>query len=146
MRWVLHAPSFRQLLLALLRKKGKDSQIAAGLANSRDAELLTKRDNGEAVDVYKAIANEADVGKGTVQRYMQVSAHPELLAEVQAGSLKIGTAHRLLDAEIMKQLNHADKLYRYIEKRMHHITNEDTRHEIKSRLAEVVKQLEVLTA
>ena len=63
------------------------------------------------------VASEADVGQGTVQRYLQIKeqAPPELLSQVQAGKIKIGTAHRTLPSQISKRLRNANKMYKFIE-------------------------------
>ena len=69
------------------------------------------------INVHKVVANKAGVSDGTVHMYMQILKHgsQQLIEAVKTGRLKIGTAHRLLDSETIKQLKHADKLYRVIE-------------------------------
>jgi len=71
----------------------------------------------ETVDTGKAIASDAGVGEGTYNRYAQIKKYgsPELLAKIKSGELKIGTAHRLLPKEFMKQLNQADKMLKFIQ-------------------------------
>jgi len=59
-----------------------------------------------------AMTAEAQVGKGTLNRYIEIKQHanPELLAKVLSGALKIGTAHRMLTKEIMKRLSTHDRI------------------------------------
>jgi len=77
---------------------------------------LSSKFNDGGIDVRKAVANEAGVSDGTVHHYMQVAKHgsPELQEAVKSGEVKIKTAYRLLDKELKKQLNLADKSFRFI--------------------------------
>jgi len=61
-------------------------------------------------------AREANVSEGTLYNYTQLKQHasPELLEKVQAGLIKIGTAHRMLGKEILKQLSESDKMCKYM--------------------------------
>ena len=71
---------------------------------------------GDSINVRKAVANEAGVSEGIVHNYVQVTKQgsPELVEDVRSGKVKIDAAHRLLDKEITKQLNLADKQVRSI--------------------------------
>ena len=102
--------------------------------------------NVDSIDVRKAVANEAGVGYGTVQRYMEVAKHgsPELLEQVKSGELKINTARRLLDKEVMKRLKHADKLYDYIEENYPIKGNEGANKIIHARLMDLHGHLKEL--
>lgn len=104
----------------LLRERAKKNQIAAGRDKSRGGELLAKTSicRKEPIDVRKVLATEAGVGERTVGRYMQIKkdGHPELIEKMAGGEMKIGTAHRLLGKEIIKQLKVAEKSLRYIVK------------------------------
>ena len=95
----------------------EDSSLPDGTCDP-DGKLFTKsyKQNDAQINVHKAAADEAGISHGTVQNYMEVTKHgsPELIEGVKSGELKIGTAHRLLDKEITKQLNLADKQVRSI--------------------------------
>ena len=106
---------------------------------------VSKLDNNP-INVYKAVAKEADLSNGTVHKYMQILKHgnPQLIEAVKTGQLKIGTAHRLLDSEIIKQLKHADKLYRFIVKNLPAIEDTPHIHEVRTELAKLKTQLEAL--
>ena len=101
----------------LLKRQARENQKLGGLYKSRAGELLVKipKANNEPVNVRETVADDAGVCSKTVQNYMQIAKHgtPGLLEHVKTGDLKINTAHRLLNTEILKQLKHADKLYRY---------------------------------
>ena len=135
----------------LLRQQARENLTRGGRRKSSDSgaeKPFTKvpKQGEEPINVHKAVASEAGVSHGTVQNYMEVVKHgsPELFAGVKGGELKIGTAHRLLDKEIQKQLNHADKLYRYIEENLPTIINPQARQEINSRLSDLQGRLEAL--
>ena len=102
--------------------------------------------NAASIDVRKAVANEAGVSHGTVQNYMEVAKHgtPELLESVKSGDMKIKTAYRLLDKEVMKRLKHADKLYDYIEANYPITGNDEANQFIKSRLMDLHRHLKTL--
>jgi len=128
----------------VLRAKAKENQIRAGHDKQRADELLPKKTNPpeEAVDVRESLAKEADIGHGTLQRYLQIknSDNPELLEQVQSGELKIGTAHRMLSSEIDKQLDHADKMLAYIKSRLP-LANEEENRCINEKLEQLAEQL-----
>ena len=114
-----------------------------------DEKLLMKSSKsceGPPVNVRKTVANDAGVSEWAVQIYTQIEEHgsPKLLEAVKSGALKIGTAHRLLDTEITKQLKHADKLYRFIEKNLYKIEDPPARQEIREGLAHLQGLLGVL--
>jgi len=96
----------------------------------------------DPIDFQKAIAKEADVGNGTMQRYMQVkeSGNPALLEQVQSGELKIGTAHRMLMPEIKKQMREADKMLAYIQERLP-LDDEKSNRVIHERLKQLAEQI-----
>jgi len=58
-----------------------------------------KGSQGSPVHVRKTIAKEANVSEQTVYKYMKIRelGSPELLQQVEAGEIKIGTAHRGLE-------------------------------------------------
>ena len=62
------------------------------------------------------LAAEAGVSEGTLFNYLTIkeNANPELLEKVKRGEIKIGTAHRMLETEIVKSLKRADGLLRFI--------------------------------
>ena len=128
----------------LLRVKAKNNQIAAGRDKTRAGELFSEipKPGHESINVHEAIAMNAGVSEGTLHNYKQLSKHPQLLEKVKSGELKIDTAHRLLEKEILKQLRQADKLYRLIERHIPLEWDEDGNQEIKSRLIELQGHLE----
>jgi len=87
-----------------------------------DEKPFSKTTKGEddAINVHEAIAKAAGVGEGTLHRYAEIKANatPEVLEQVMSGEVKIGTAHRMLAKEILKDLKRANKMYKYIINRM----------------------------
>ena len=113
----------------MLREKAQRNQSKAGGDKKSEGSLFTKSSKPEEtqqntafepVNVHKSIAAEAGVGQGTFQRYEQIKEHgsPELLEKVRSGELKIGTAHRLLATEILKQLSLSGKMLKFIKNAM----------------------------
>ena len=81
----------------LLRQKAKENLSLAGKLKSGES------DPGiEAVIVRKRIADEAKVSENTVHKFMKIikSDDAGLKEKVMNGEMKIGTAHRLLTAEM----------------------------------------------
>ena len=66
--------------------------------------------------VRKALADEIGISERSLQTYLQIKEQgsPELLAAVQSGELKIGTAHKLLPKQIMKQLRQFDETFKFV--------------------------------
>ena len=135
----------------LLRKKAKENQSRAGgdkSVNTGAGALFSKvsKPIEEPINIHKTVASEAGVSDGTVHNYLQIAKQgsPKLLEDVKSGKLKIGTAHRLLNAHIIKQLKHADKLYGYIEKNLPVKNNPKANQEIKERLMGLMEKLEAL--
>jgi len=128
----------------LLREKARRNQSRAGIDRQRGVQLLSKtsKSPNEPLHVQKTLANEAGVSEGTLYNYMQIkqNAGPKLLSRVQSGEIKIGTAHRMLGKEILKQLRHADKAYAFIAKNI----DCDGSDEIRGRLSELSNQLNAL--
>ena len=131
----------------LLRVKAKENLRRGGYKKPggiRAEEPLAespKPDNGP-INVREAIATEAGISGRTIQNYMQISKHPHLLEKVKNGELKIDTAHRLLDKEILKQLKQAGKLYNFIEENYPSKNDDEANQEIKSRLEALQGHLE----
>jgi len=105
----------------IIRKKAEKKQIDAGktrASGKNDEKLLpkTSKPKMKAIHVQETLAAEAGISKGTFYNYTQVKEHanPKLLARVQSGEVKIGTAHRLLTTEVKKQLYRADKMYKFM--------------------------------
>jgi len=102
----------------ILRKKAQENQSRAGGDKKSEESLLSKSSKAEmeTIHVRKSTAGDAGISEGTLHNYLQIKEHgsPELLAQVQAGNIKIGTAHRMLTKEILKQLSQADKMYKFI--------------------------------
>ena len=129
----------------LLREKAKNNQIRAGGDKSRAGALFSKssKNKDETLNVFKTLAAQANVSDGTLHRYMEIKKNgsPELLEKVKTGELKIGTAHRRLGKEIIKQLKQADKMYAFIEKHVPFEDNDEANREI---FAELTKLHELL--
>ena len=102
----------------MLREKAKRnlSLVGGDRKSKKSPSSLASKPEIDTVDVRKATASEAGISEGKLYKYMQIKEHgsPELLEQVQSGKLKIGTAHRLLTKEILKQLNLADKRLKFI--------------------------------
>jgi len=98
-------------------RKGEDDANPPNHWDEKGSSKVSKS-GINTIDVQKAMASEADVSVGTFHRYSKLKeeAHPALLAQVQSGEVKIGTAHRMLPNEIFKQLARTDKMLHYIVK------------------------------
>ncbi|MCL2362407.1 MAG: hypothetical protein FWC73_11420 [Defluviitaleaceae bacterium] len=103
-----------------LRKKAEMNLKHGGRPQKNDEKGLPKttKRKPDAINIQESLASEAGVSKGSLVNYLQIKDHgsPELLSQVQSGQLKIGTAHRLLPKEILRQLDFADKIYNFIAK------------------------------
>jgi len=103
----------------ILREKARGNQSLGGKMRKKGEKLLSESSKPKAtsIDVRKAIANDANVSEGNVYNYLQIKeqASPELLSQVQAGNIKIGTAHRKLPSQISTRLRRANKMYKFIE-------------------------------
>ena len=90
------------------------SQISTNPYITRPDKLLppVAREEDIPINFRKAVAQEVGLSHGTVQNYMQVAKEgtPELLARVQSGEIKIKTARRLLESELIKDIKAAHKL------------------------------------
>ena len=105
----------------MIRKKAKKKQSRAGgdkKSAKSEGPLITKvsKPKDEPMLVNKIIAKEAGVSQGTLQSYMEIKkdGSPELIARVQSGEIKIGTARRLLAKEVLKQINLCEKMLKFI--------------------------------
>ena len=128
----------------LLRKKAKENQIAAGGDKTRPGALSAKMP--KPINVDKIVSDESGVGDGTVKRYAHIKKHadPDLLQKVQSGEVKIGTAHRLLDPQVKKELKRLGDMYRFIAKHIHLVQNEADKQALDERLADLQGHLAVL--
>ena len=83
----------------VLREKARENLSKGGKDRAKKPFPKTEKPVEEPINVKKEISKDADVGKGTLQRYQQIknSNNPKLLEKVQSGELKIGTAHRMLN-------------------------------------------------
>jgi hypothetical protein len=124
---------FRADLLRITAKKNRNKIFPK----------VTKAEN-EPINVLAAVADEAGVGKGTAERYLKVrdEAGPELLEQVQLGEVTIGTAHRRLDSEVLKQLKKANDRYAFIEGCLPF--GDETDAEVSGRLQELAALVEAL--
>ena len=128
----------------MLREQAKENLKRGGPRESRAEKpfpLMPK-----PINIHKTVADEAGVSKDTVHKYTQLSKHadPELIKKVQSGEVKIGTAHRLIDPQIKKELKRVDVMYRKINKHLHLVQGEAERQELDARLADLQGHLAVL--
>ena len=102
----------------VLRLRAKKKQSKGGGDKKSAGSLLPKMEKPQIprVHVQETMAAEAKVSKGTLHNYTEVKEHanPALLAAVQSGEVKIGTAHRMLSKGITKQLNQLEKNYEHM--------------------------------
>ncbi|MCL2197554.1 MAG: hypothetical protein FWB80_01390 [Defluviitaleaceae bacterium] len=102
----------------LFREKAKRNKIRSGRDRHRAGEVLSETSicQKNPINVRKELATEADVSEGNLHYYMQIKneGSPELLEKVKSGEMKIGSAHRLLGKQILKELKLADGMYKYI--------------------------------
>jgi len=101
----------------MLREKAKKNlSIGGRKGGSKPSAKLTKI-NTETLHVRKALADEIGTSERSLHNYLQIKEQgsPELLAQVQSGELKIGTAHRLLPKQVLKQLKQTDEIYKHLE-------------------------------
>jgi len=101
----------------MLREKAQRNLSEGGRRGGSKPFPFVTKPKIKAVNVQKEVAADASVSKGQLNNYLQIKNHgsPELLAKINSGELKIGTAHRLLPKEFMKQLNQADKMLKFIQ-------------------------------
>ena len=130
----------------LLREKGRNNQILAGREKSRAAKLLSKTSN--TIRSQKILAKEAGVSEGTLYNYMQIKkdGSPELVEKVRNGELKIGTAHRMLAKEMIRQLKLADKMYKVIGKYIPFEDNDEVNEDVYNRLKKLHELLYELSS
>ena len=100
----------------------------------------------EQVHVRKTIAAEAGISEEKLHNYLQIKKHgsPALQELVQQGELKIGTAHRLLSKEILKQLKIANKMARFVAKSIPKTGCETSNPKVHNKLTHVVALLNEL--
>jgi len=121
-------------------KKGRPGgKGLSEMTSSSEKGLSEMTSAKDGINVRKTQATDAGVSEGQLHNYLQLraQAHPELLALVQSGKIKIGTAHRMLGKEINKQLTQVDKMYKFILK---HLPPQG----IKAASPEIHAKLEVL--
>jgi len=132
----------------MLREKAKANLSLTGGDRKSEKSGFTKGSKAvdEPINVHKAIAGEADVSHGTLQRYMRIKedGSPALLEKVKSGEIKIGSAYRMLTKEIEKQLKQVDKLYAYISERVPFGNNEEGNQNIHNRIEGLAGQLQSL--
>jgi len=126
----------------------EDSNHMATTATSEDNKPLPKTTShlAESIHVQKELATDAGVGKGTLHRYTQIKdeGNPALLEQVQSGKLKIGTAHRMLRKQLLKQLRIADKTCVHIAENMPHINNPKAKEELRHKITNLTTKLYAL--
>jgi len=129
----------------LLKRLSKERQKLGG---KRKGKLLSKSstETEKPVHVQKAIAKKAGISEGTLFMYKQImeQGNPTLKEAVQNGKLKIGSAYKMLPAQIAKQLKQADKMYAYIKRYLPTITDEEEKADINNQLLYLREQLQAL--
>jgi len=120
----------------MLREKAQRNLVIGGSKGGGKPLSLSSKPEIGPVHVQKTIAAEAGISEGKLYNYMQIKEHgsPQLLEKVQSGELKIGTAHRLLTKEILKQLSLANKMLKFIKDAMPASGYEATHPHIHSKL------------
>ena len=135
-------------LKEVLEKRAKQNHSLNGGDKKSEKSALSKSSKAvnKSINARKIIAKKADVGDGTLYRYMRIKedGSPELLEKVINGEVKIGTAYRMLATEIEKQFNQADKWHAYIKQRAPFNKDDETDREINKRLAALDGQLQAL--
>jgi len=123
----------------LLREQAQKKQSAAGGDKTRGGTLFSK--SSERLNTHKTLADEAGVSDGTLHNYLQIKkdGDPTLIEKVQSGELKIGTAHKMLGAQMINRLKFCDKTHKYIAK---HAPEDDK--EVNTRLAGLKNLLDKL--
>jgi len=132
----------------LLREKAKKNLTRGGRPQKDDGKPLSvsSKPKIEPVHVQKATAANAGVGEEKLYNYLQIKEQgsPELQAKVQSGEIKIGTAHRLLTKEILKQLRVGDRMLKSIRKSIPEedsISPDPELHSQMANLATVLREL-----
>ena len=132
----------------LIRKKAKMKQSRAGgdKKSAKNEGSLYTKSSKPRTHLNESIAADAGVGEGSFQRYTEIKEYgnPELLADTQSGELKIGTAHRLLPKEIMKQLRQADKDYSFLQRVVEANSSSDLPQETQDKLSQLPALLQEL--
>jgi len=133
----------------LIRKKAQIKQSKAGgdkKSSKTEGSLCPKSSKPNPVRYWEDVADDAGVGKGTFHRYTEIKQHgrPELLTDTQSGELKIGTAHRLLPKEIMKQLRQADKDFSFLQRVIEANSSSDLPQETQDKLSQLPTLLQEL--
>ena len=132
----------------LIRKKAKMKQSRAGgdKKSAKNEGSLLAKSSKPPINVRKAISDEIGISERSLQNYMQIKEHgtTELVNHLQSGELKIGTAHRLLPKEIMKQLRQADKDYSFLQRVIEANSSSDLPQETQDKLSQLSGLLQEL--
>ena len=139
---LLKAELLREKAQKNLTKSGGDRKSEkSGLSSSSKPEI-------DPVHVRKETAKEAGVAEGKLFNYQQIKQHgsPALLAKVQSGELQVGTAHRLLTKELLKQLRDGDKMLKFIQSVAPPEGYKNAAPEIHNKLASLSQTLQELLA
>jgi len=136
-----------------IREKARKKQSDAGgdrTSSKYKGALLPKKttQTDDAVHVQNDLAHEASVGKGSFCRYMDIieNGTPQLIEAVKSGKMKIGTAHRLLPKQMLKELREASKMYKFIAEHISFVTDEKKRAEINKGLDRLAGMLKIMVA
>ncbi|MCL2528108.1 MAG: hypothetical protein FWE42_06755 [Defluviitaleaceae bacterium] len=136
-----------ELLQSMAKKNLKNGGRPSKHAGEKGMAKITQSTDNPIL-VRKIHASDAGVGERTVGRYAQIKreAHPLLLAKVQSGEVKIGTAHRMLPSEIIKCLDRMDKMYKFVADAIPPEGLKAANPELHAQLCGVLKTLEKLVA
>ena len=135
-------------MMEMLKEKAKKNLKDGGKKGGSKPLPKSSIQIEDVMHVQKELAAIADISKGTLSNYLQIKAsgNQELLERVKSGELKIGTAHRMLPKEIMKQLRQAEKMYAVIHQNMPIPNNPEATRAIQNRLAGLSKKRDALIA
>jgi hypothetical protein len=134
----------------MLRERAKKRLSLSGgdkkSSNYANGSGYPKSSTPDSMYVLDELASQANVGRGSLHRYLQLKKHapPALLEAVTSGGMKIGTAFRLLPKEIAKQLAKVREHYATIEKNLLKVKDPNALRDIQARLAGLKEMEEIL--
>ena len=135
----------RVYLEAMAKKRlswgGRNKGIAKGNIEPLAKKTTVAPVPDDTINVRAILAAEAGVSERTFHRYHYILKHgtPDLIFKVQTGQQKIGNAYNQLKDEhkIMQGLTRADRMFDYIHKYKHLITNESQKQDLNNRMADL---------
>jgi len=135
----------------IMREKAKKRQKNAGgdrKSEKYEGSLPPERTshNDMPLEARNELAAQAGVSNGNFSYYIDILKNgcPQLINKVKSGEMKIGTAHRLLKKETLKELRKADKMYKAIAEYLPHVTEEAAKSQINNGLDGLAHMLQEL--